>query len=118
MEHAAYSGRRYGTLRDELERRTAGGSPVLLEIEVQGARQIRAAMPEALQVFLAPPNLEVLRERLLARATDPPEQVEARLRVAAQELHAQEEFPHVVINDDLDKAIDELAAIVRAELDG
>jgi guanylate kinase len=113
VEHADYSGRRYGTLRDELDRRTAAGKPVLLEIEVQGARQI----PDALQVFVAPPNLDALRARLLARGTDPPEQVDARLKVAAEELHAQEEFPHVVVNDYLERAVDELAAIVRAALE-
>ncbi len=116
VEHATYSGRRYGTLRSELERRTAAGAPVVLEIEVQGARQVRATMPEALQVFIAPPSLDALRARLVGRGTDDPEQVEERLRTAEEELAAQSEFARVVVNDRLEEAVDQLEAIVRAEL--
>lgn len=118
VEHATYSGRRYGTLRSELDRRTAAGAPVVLEIEVQGARQIRRTMPEALQVFIAPPSREALRARLVGRGTDDPEQVEARLRVAEEELAAQDEFGEVVVNDRLEDAVDELTRIVRRELGG
>ena len=118
VEHATYSGRRYGTLREELDRRTAAGTPVVLEIEVQGARQIRAAMPQALQVFIAPPSLEALRARLIGRGTDDPQQVEARLRVAEEELAAQEEFGKVVVNDRLEDAVDDLTRIVRGALGG
>ena len=116
VEHASYSGRRYGTLREELDRRLARGTPVVLELEVQGARQIREAMPEAVQVFIAPPSEEALRERLIGRGTDPPEQVQARLATAREELRAQREFPHVILNDDLDRAVTELERLVRAEL--
>jgi guanylate kinase len=116
VEHAGYAGHRYGTLRSELERWTSAGVPVLLEIEVQGARQVRTAMPEAVQVFIAPPSEESLRTRLIGRGTDAPEVVEARLRTAKEELAAQDEFPHVVVNDRLDQAIDELVAIVQGEL--
>jgi guanylate kinase len=116
VEHATYSGRRYGTLRSELERRTAAGAPVVLEIEVQGARQVRAAMPEAFQVFIAPPSEEALRARLIGRGTDDPEQVEQRMCVAEEELAAKDEFARVVVNDRLEDAVDELEAIVRAEL--
>jgi guanylate kinase len=116
LEHAHYAGARYGTLRDEVERRAAHGRPVVLEIEVQGARQIRGAMPEAVQVFLAPPSLQTLRERLQSRGTDSAEEVERRLRVAQEELEAQDEFAHVVENDDLDNAVDELAAIIEPQL--
>src|SRR3979411_3124372 len=70
VEHADYAGRRYGTLRSELEQRVRAGVPVVLEIEVQGARQVRAAMPEAVQVFIAPPSLDVLRTRLVGPGTD------------------------------------------------
>ena len=84
VEHATYSGRRYGTLRAELDRRTRDGHPVVLEIEVQGARQVRRTMPEAVQVFIAPPSLDTLRTRLIGRGTDDPEQVAARLEVAEQ----------------------------------
>ena len=70
MEHARYSGRRYGTLRSELEARLAGGNPVVLEIELQGARQIRESMPDAVQIFIAPPSEDALRNRLVGRGTD------------------------------------------------
>ncbi|HVR05926.1 MAG TPA: guanylate kinase [Solirubrobacteraceae bacterium] len=116
VEHADYAGRRYGTLRSELEGRVRAGVPVVLEIEVQGARQVRAAMPEALQVFIAPPSPQALRERLLGRGTDDPDEVERRLRAAQDELLAQSEFAHVVVNDDLPDALDEIAAIVDREL--
>jgi guanylate kinase len=117
VEHATYSGRRYGTLRAELERRTAAGSPVVLEIEVQGARQVRAAMPEALQVFIAPPSLDALRARLVGRGTDDPGEVEARLRVAEEELAAQDEFAEVVVNDRLEDAVAALTRIIRTALE-
>ncbi len=116
IEHASYSGNRYGTLRAGLERRLAQGVPVVLEIEVQGARQVRAAMPDAVAVFIAPPSLEALRARLVGRGTDSPEQVDERLRTAQRELEAQSEFAHVVVNDRLEEATDELEAIVREAL--
>jgi guanylate kinase len=118
VEHADYAGRRYGTLRSELDRRTAAGVPVVLEIEVQGARQVRAAMPEAVQVFIAPPSLAALRTRLVGRGTDDPAEVERRLAVAEQELAAQPEFQHVVVNDRLEEALDELERIVSSEMPG
>lgn len=117
VEHADYAGRRYGTLRSELDDRVRQGVPVVLEIEVQGARQVRAAMPEAVQVFVAPPSLAALRTRLIARGTDDDAEVERRLQVAQQELTAQPEFAHVVVNDRLDDALDQLTEIVAAELD-
>lgn len=114
LEYAVYSGNRYGTLRSEVEERTARGAPVLLEIEVQGARQVRASMPEAVQIFIAPPDPADLRRRLEARGTDSAGVIEARLRVAAEELEARSEFPHTVVNDDVGRATEELAGIVRA----
>ena len=116
VEWAEYSGRRYGTLRDELDRHTSGGRPVVLEIEVQGARQVRETLPDAVQIFIRPPSDEALRDRLIGRGTDDAEQVERRLRVAEDELAAAGEFEHVVVNDRLDEAVDELAAIVRGTL--
>jgi guanylate kinase len=116
VEHATYSGKRYGTLRSELERRLAAGVPVVLEIELQGARQVRQAMPEAVQIFIAPPSVDALRARLVGRGTDDPEQVEARLRTATAELAAQDEFAHVVVNDRLEDAVANLESIVRGEL--
>jgi guanylate kinase len=116
VEHAEYSGRRYGTLRSELETRGSAGRPVLLEIEVQGARQVRTAMPETVQVFIAPPSRDALRARLIGRGTDDPEQVERRLATAERELQAQGEFTRVVVNDRLEDAVDELEAIVRGAI--
>ena len=113
VEHASYSGHRYGTLRSELERRLAAGVPLVLEIEVQGARQMRAAMPEAVQVFIAPPSLDALRARLVGRGTDAAEDVEARLATARAELAARDEFGHVVVNDRLEDAVEDLTAILR-----
>ena len=118
VEHATYSGRRYGTLRSELERRTATGVPVVLEIEVQGARQLRDALPEAVRIFIAPPSQEALRTRLIGRGTDAPKEVDARLRAAQAELAAQAEFPHVVVNDRLEDAVEALAAIVAGGAGG
>jgi guanylate kinase len=116
VEHATYSGRRYGTLRSELQRRTAAGAPVVLEIEVQGARQVREALPDAVQVFIAPPSLDALRARLVGRGTDDPEQIEQRLATAEAELEARPEFGYVVVNDRLEDATDQLVAIVTDAL--
>jgi guanylate kinase len=118
LEHASYSGQRYGTLRSEVERQLGDGRPVVLEIEVQGARQIRAAMPEAVAVFIAPPSREALRARLVGRGTDTPEEVQKRMQTAERELEAQPEFSHVVVNDRLEEATAQLAGIVRAALGG
>lgn len=118
VEHAAYSGRRYGTLRSELERRTDAGVPVVLEIEVQGARQVRQTLPRAIQVFIVPPSEAALRERLVGRGTDTSEDIERRLRVAEQELAAQDEFDHKVLNDRQETAVDALERLVREALAG
>jgi guanylate kinase len=90
----------------------------VLEIEVQGARQVREAIPQAVAVFIAPPSLDALRARLERRGTDSPEQVGERLRTAERELQAQPEFAHVVINDRLQDATEELVEIVRQNLSG
>jgi guanylate kinase len=116
LEHAEYSGNRYGTLRSELERRLRSGIPIVLEIEVQGARQVRRAMPEAIAVFIAPPSPEALRARLIGRGTDSPDEVQARMETARRELEAQPEFAHVVVNDRLEDATAELEQIVRSAL--
>ena len=116
LEHADYSGRRYGTLRSELERRLAAGASVVLEIEVQGARQVKEKMPDARRIFIAPPSEEALRTRLVGRGTDDEAQRERRLATAKEELAAQDEFDIVVVNDRLDDAADELEQIVRAAL--
>jgi guanylate kinase len=109
LEWAEYAGHRYGTLRSELER---NAQPLVLEIEVQGARQVRERVPEATSVFIAPPSDEALRTRLVGRGSDSPEQIERRLEVAREELAARDEFDYVVVNDDLDAAVEELSRLV------
>lgn len=117
LEHATFSGNRYGTLRSEVERTLRSGRSLVLEIEVQGARQVRAVMgDEAVLIFIAPPDPKVLRERLAGRGTDSEEAIARRLETAKQELEAQQEFKHVIVNDDLDRATEELVRIVRSEL--
>jgi guanylate kinase len=106
VEHAEYAGNRYGTLRSELDR---PASVVVLEIDVQGARQVRETLPEAVRVFIEPPSFEALEARLAARASDSPEQIERRLAAARDELAARDEFMHHVVNDDLEGALQELA---------
>ncbi len=117
LEWAEYSGNRYGTLRSEVERRTDRGAPVVLEIEVQGARQVRETMPEAVRIFIEPPSPEILRARLVGRGTDDSDVIERRLEEAAKELRAKDEFSHRVTNDVLDRAASELAGIVLSALD-
>jgi len=116
LEFATYSGNRYGTLRSEVRKRLEAGQSVVLEIEVQGARQVRAAMRESVQVFIAPPDPAELRRRLEGRGTDTAAAIDARLEVAEQELAAQDEFAYRVVNADLERAAAELEEIVRGEL--
>ena len=114
LEHASYAGNRYGTLKSELER---DAEALVLEIEIQGARQVRETLPGAMQVFIAPPSLEALELRLRERGANTPEQIRDRLAVAPRELAAQEEFSQVVVNDDLEhalKELEELAATMGA----
>ena len=108
VEHAIYAGNHYGTLRSELER---PADCIVLEIDLQGARQVRETLPGAVQVFIAPPSLEALEERLGKRGSDSPEQIRDRLAVAPGELAAQEEFSRVVVNDDLERALGELESL-------
>jgi guanylate kinase len=109
LEHAEYAGNKYGTLRSELDR---AGNGLVLEIELQGARQVREALPEALQVFIKPPSLEALRTRLIGRGAESEDQIARRLEVAEQELAAEPEWKHVIVNDRLEDAVDQLADLV------
>ena len=117
LEWATYSGNRYGTLRSEVERRLEAGHSVVLEIEVQGAQQVRAAEPDSIQIFIAPPDPAVLRERLAGRGTDSQEAIDERLKVAEQELAAQGDFNYCVVNDEVGRAAAELVGVIRRELD-
>jgi guanylate kinase len=113
LEFATYSGNHYGTLNSELDRCLDKGRSVVLEIEVQGATQVRAARSDSIQIFIAPPDPAVLRERLRGRGTDSPEAIDRRLKTAEQELAQQDDFNHLIVNDDLDQAAAELESIVR-----
>jgi guanylate kinase len=108
VEHAEYAGNRYGTLRSELSRPARG---IVLEIDVQGARQVRESLPEAVLIFIEPPSFEDLERRLVARASDRPEQIERRLAAARDELEAAGEFDHRIVNDDLQRALQELSGL-------
>jgi guanylate kinase len=116
LEHATYADNRYGTLRSELDRvrdgHDDGPRGLVLEIELQGARQVRKALPEALQVFIKPPSLEALRTRLVGRGAEDQDQIDRRLKVAEQELAAESEWKHVIVNDRLETAVDQLADLV------
>ena len=118
LEHASYSGNQYGTLRSEIGKRLIAGNSVVLEIEVQGARQIRQTTPDAVEIFIAPPEpaAEVLRERLSGRATDTEDAVAERMQTAESELAARDEFDHQVVNDDVERATSELEELIRREL--
>ena len=116
LEFAAYSGNHYGTLRSEVERRLDAGHSVVLEIEVQGAQQVRAAKPDSIQIFIAPPDPAVLRKRLAGRGTDSAEAIDKRLETAEIELASQGDFDHLIVNDELETAIEALVEVVRGEL--
>jgi guanylate kinase len=106
VEHAEYAGNRYGTLKSELSRPARG---IVLEIDVQGARQVRETLPEAVLIFIEPPSFEDLERRLAGRGSDRPEQIERRLAAARDELAAAGEFDHRVRNDDIERALEELS---------
>jgi guanylate kinase len=112
LEWAAFAGNRYGTPRAPVQEHRTAGTPVLLEIEVQGARQVRQAVPSALLVFLAPPSWEVLRGRLTGRGTESPDAVARRLQAARDELAAAEEFDCVLVNADVGECARSLLALV------
>jgi len=103
---------RSGTPRAPIEERIAAGEPALVEVDLQGARNLRAAMPEAFLVFLSPPSWEALVERLVGRGTEAPEVVERRLQTAREELAAQSEFDAVVVNTDLKSAAQDLLKLI------
>ena len=112
LEHAEVFGHRYGTSRDPVDSLLAEGHTVVLEIDWQGARQIREAAPEATSVFILPPSMAELEQRLRGRGTDSAETIARRLSEAVDDVAHWDEFDYVLINDDLDRAADELAAIV------
>lgn len=113
LEWAVVHGRnRYGTLRRTVQEAMAEGKSVLLEIDLQGARQVKRSMPEANFVFLAPPSWEEMVRRLIGRGTETPEEQQQRLETAKLELAAEAEFDHTVVNDNVRRAADELVSLM------
>jgi guanylate kinase len=114
LEHAEFVGNLYGTPRQPVLDHLAAGTPVLLELDLQGARQVRAAIPEAYLVFLAPPTWDDLQRRLTRRGTESADVIERRLAQARVELAAEAEFDAVVVNGDVSRAAAELVALIDA----
>lgn len=115
LEHAEYVANRYGTPRAYVEQRMAEGLNVVLDIEVQGARQVRKKMPEAVLIFIAPPSIEELERRLRGRGTDTEAAIEGRLIRARQEFQEADFYDYLIVNDDVEKAAAKLNAIIEAE---
>jgi guanylate kinase len=115
LEWVEYSGNLYGTLRSEVERKLAAGDDVILEIELIGARAVRETMPEAVSVFIAPPSMAELAERLRGRGTETAAAIAKRLHRAETEVAAAKEFDHIVVNDHAGRAADEVVAIIEAQ---
>ena len=113
LEHAEFAGNLYGTPRAPVLERLSAGVPTLLEIELQGARQVRESLPDAQLVFLEPPSWEELERRLVGRASEPPEVVAARLERAKVEMEARADFDARVVNDDVQRAAAELVRLIE-----
>ena len=113
LEWAVFAGNRYGTPRKPVEEKLASGTPVLLEIELEGAKQIRQAMPEALLVFLEPPTWADLEARLAGRGTESQTQVQARLDAALKELESKGFFDYIIVNDEVNRAASELVQYLK-----
>ncbi|MHB8816204.1 MAG: guanylate kinase [Steroidobacteraceae bacterium] len=114
LEHARVFDNLYGTAREPVETRLARGGDIVLEIDWQGARQVRSAMPDCVTIFILPPSREALEKRLRSRATDSQEVIARRLRDAVSDMSHWREFDYVVVNDDFEKAVADLMAIVSA----
>ncbi len=112
LEHAEVFGHRYGTGRDAVEKKLHAGFDVLLDIDWQGARQIRKSFPSCCTIFILPPSLEALRKRLAIRGQDSEEVIEERMREARAEISYSSEFDYLIINDDFDQALADLQSII------
>lgn len=115
LEHAEYVANSYGTPRSYVEQKLSDGMDVILDIEVQGARQVNEKMPDAVKVFIIPPSMDELKHRLESRGTDTARAIEARLIRARQEYKEADFYDYIIVNDDADKAAGELSAIMTAE---
>lgn len=114
IEWAKVHSNYYGTPLDPIKEHLADGKPVILEIDVQGAFQVRKKLPQAKLVFIAPPSMEVLEERLRGRATDSEETIQRRMANAAGEMEAAKDYDIVIVNDDLEKATEELLKVINS----
>ncbi len=115
LEHARYVENRYGTPRAPVERELAAGNDVLLDIEVQGALQVREQCPDALMVFLLPPSFEELEKRLILRGKDSPEVIKRRLEVARRECLEAEKYDYRIVNDEIERAVSEFDGVIEKE---
>jgi guanylate kinase len=115
LEWACVHGNFYGTSKKQIMEETAAGADLILEVDVQGAASVRQLLMDSVSIFILPPSYEVLRQRLIARGTDSPQQLEVRLRNAPEELKQYSSFDYVIINDEIDKASAQLASIIYAE---
>ena len=115
LEWACVHGNYYGTSRRQIAEKTAAGVDMILEVDVQGAASVRQLLMDSVSVFILPPSLEVLRQRLCARGTDSPEELELRMRNAPAELKQYSSFDYVIINDEVERAVAQLASIIYAE---
>ena len=115
LEYAEVFDHYYATSRSQVEKHLADNRNVILEIDWQGARQVRAAMPECISIFILPPSVDELERRLRDRRTDAPEVIERRLRDALSDMSHWDEFDHVIINDDLNQAIDSLEKVLAGD---
>jgi guanylate kinase len=115
LEWACVHGNLYGTAKNQIIEDTAAGADIILEVDVQGAASVRQLLMDSVSIFILPPSFEVLRQRLIARGTDSPEELELRLRNAPEELRQYSAFDYVIINDEIDRAVGQLASIIYAE---
>lgn len=115
IEYAKYVNNYYGTPRAYVEEQLESGKDVILEIEIQGALKVKEKFPETLLLFVTPPNAVILRERLVGRGTETMEVIESRMQRAAQEAEGMENYDYLIINDDLDRCVQEMHQIIEAE---
>ncbi|NLY56437.1 MAG: guanylate kinase [Firmicutes bacterium] len=115
LEWAEFCGNKYGTPRDFVEEKLSSGNDVILDVDIQGAAQIAKSMPQAVKIFLLPPSLEALRERIIARGAETEQEIERRLCAARQEIQRIVDYDYVVCNDNVDEAVRQIAAIITAE---
>ena len=113
LEYAEFAGAWYGTPRKPVEDRLNKNQVVILEIDLQGARQVKESMPDAFMIFLKPPSIDELKRRLIERGTEKPEELELRLKVATSEIEAENEFDAVVINEDVQSAVEQLIRLLN-----